>query len=355
MKAAGWIAVIASLPLLFCAAGIVVIATDDTASVNCSTPVDAGQASIQAHVGAAGDWSSAAVDNATVIVAVGQQKQIPARGWIIAVATAMTESRLINTSTVTDHDSLGLFQQRPSQGWGTPAQLVDPVYSSGKFYDALVKVNDWATLPLTVAAQKVQRSAFPDRYASFESDATALVQRIAAAGGVALPSEIAACVNDCPSMDSSTDTDCTTSLGAAEPAPRNPDGSWPTEGCTIRPDPTTGGGCVTPRLHHLVQQATAASFPKPGCYRPNNHGEHPKGRACDWMMTSGGEASEAQKTRGDTMAAWAVSNAGRLGIMYVIWFRRIWTPARGWHAYNNPWGGNDPSGWHTNHVHISVY
>jgi hypothetical protein len=143
-------------------------------------------------------------------------------------------------------------------------------------------------------------------------------------------------------------------VGAAEPAPRNADGSWPYESCSLRPDPTTGTGCVTPRLLHLVRQATTAGFPKPSCYRIDDHGEHPKGRACDWMMTTGGEASGPQKTYGDAMAAWTVANADRLAIQYIIWFRQIWTPSEGWHLYNNPWGGNDPSGWHTNHIHISV-
>jgi len=144
-------------------------------------------------------------------------------------------------------------------------------------------------------------------------------------------------------------------FGNAEPAPRNPDGSWPEQSCSIQPDPTTGTGCITPRTLHLVQQTTAAGFGKPGCYRVDDHGEHPGGRACDWMMTSGGEATGAQKTRGDAMAAWAVANADRLAITYVIWYRMIWTPAEGWHPYTNPWGGDDPSGWHTNHVHISVH
>jgi hypothetical protein len=143
-------------------------------------------------------------------------------------------------------------------------------------------------------------------------------------------------------------------FGSAEPAPRNSDGSWPTETCSIIPDPTTGTGCLTLRTLYLIQQATAAGWPKPGCFRIADHGEHPKGRACDFMMTSGGEASGDQKAGGDAMAAWAVANADRLGIMYVIWFRMIWTPEQGWHAYNNPYGGDDPSGWHTNHVHISV-
>ena len=69
----------------------------------------------------------------------------------------------------------------------------------------------------------------------------------------------------------------------------------------------------------------------------------------------GGEATGAQKAHGDAMAAWAVANAANLGIRYVIWFRMIWTDDEGWHAYNNPFGGDDPSGWHTNHVHISAH
>ncbi|WIM99996.1 hypothetical protein ACTOB_003670 [Actinoplanes oblitus] len=367
MKAPGWAAAIASVPLMLCTAGLLVAASDDTVDVGCATTAASGQVNIRNHVGAVGNWSSTAVDNATIIVTVGQQKRVPARGWVIAVATAMTESRLVNSSKVTDHDSVGLFQQRPSQGWGTPAQLIDPVYTAGKFYDALVKVKNWDNLPLTVAAQRVQRSAFPDRYAAFESDATLLVQRSAAGSKMALPSSIVQCADPCPSTtandtgtggrSASAATDCSNlALGAADPVRRNADGSWPTERCSIRPDPTTGDGCVTPRLHHLVQQATAAGFPRPGCYRPSDHGEHPKGRACDFMMTPGEKATDAQKARGDRMAAWAVSNANRLGIMYVIWFRRIWTnDGRGWHAYDNKYGGNTSNGWHTNHVHISVY
>jgi hypothetical protein len=72
------------------------------------------------------------------------------------------------------------------------------------------------------------------------------------------------------------------------------------------------------------------------------------------MMTSGGEATGPDKARGDAMAGWAVANADRLAVRYVIWHRMIWTRSEGWHAYNNPWGGNDPSGWHTNNIHISV-
>ena len=96
------------------------------------------------------------------------------QGWIIAVATAMQESSLVNL-TGGDRDSVGLFQQRPSQGWGTPEQLHDPTYAAGKFYDKLLTVAGWQTMPLTEAAQAVQRSAYPEAYAKWEQPATTLV------------------------------------------------------------------------------------------------------------------------------------------------------------------------------------
>jgi cell wall-associated NlpC family hydrolase len=113
--------------------------------------------------------------NAGVIVGVGQRTDVPARGWVIAVATALQESDLINTSTANDHDSLGLFAQRPSQGWGTPQQILDPPYAATAFYTRLLRVPAWQTLPLTVAAQQVQKSAYPDAYAKHEAQAAAIV------------------------------------------------------------------------------------------------------------------------------------------------------------------------------------
>jgi cell wall-associated NlpC family hydrolase len=113
--------------------------------------------------------------NAATIIVAGQRMQIPVRGWVIAVATALQESNLINSSVATDHDSLGLFQQRPSQGWGTPAQILDPQYAAGAFYTALRKVPGWEAMPVTIAAQRVQRSAFPDAYAKHEAKASAIV------------------------------------------------------------------------------------------------------------------------------------------------------------------------------------
>ncbi|MET7831303.1 peptidoglycan DD-metalloendopeptidase family protein [Micromonospora sediminicola] len=125
-------------------------------------------------IGPIGDWNAEQVGNAATITAVGMRLGVPPRGWVIAVATAMQESSLVNTPGG-DRDSVGLFQQRPSQGWGTPEQLQDPQYAATKFYQKLLAVDGWQAMPLTVAAQRVQRSAFPDAYAKWEPDATRIV------------------------------------------------------------------------------------------------------------------------------------------------------------------------------------
>ncbi|MBT2386467.1 hypothetical protein [Streptomyces sp. ISL-11] len=111
--------------------------------------------------------------NAATISAVGSGRGLPERAVTIALATAMQESGLRNIHHG-DRDSLGLFQQRPTQGWGTAAQITDPVYAAGKFYTHLVEVPGYSRLPLTVAAQKVQRSGFPQAYAKHEPDASLL-------------------------------------------------------------------------------------------------------------------------------------------------------------------------------------
>jgi cell wall-associated NlpC family hydrolase len=111
--------------------------------------------------------------NAKVIIEVGAGMSVPRRGIVIALATAMQESGLRNLS-YGHADSVGLFQQRPSQGWGSVAQLTDPPTSARKFYDALLTVRNWSNLDLAVAAQAVQRSAFPDAYAKWEPLATRL-------------------------------------------------------------------------------------------------------------------------------------------------------------------------------------
>ena len=124
-----------------------------------------------------GSWDGEQVGHAAAIVTVGVRLGVPQRGWIIAVATAIQESTLRNLTGGPD-DSIGLFQQRPSQGWGTPAQLADPAYAATRFYEALLRVPDWQAMALTDAAQAVQKSAFPDAYATWEPEATMLVSAL---------------------------------------------------------------------------------------------------------------------------------------------------------------------------------
>lgn len=108
--------------------------------------------------------------NASLITAVAVQRGLPPRAASIALATAMQESKLRNIGhgDQAGPDSRGLFQQRPSQGWGTEAQIMDPYYAANAFYDALVKIPDYESLEITDAAQRVQRSAYPDAYAQHE-------------------------------------------------------------------------------------------------------------------------------------------------------------------------------------------
>ena len=111
--------------------------------------------------------------HATTISAVGKRMGLPDHAVTVALAAALQESNLHNL-THGDRDSLGLFQQRPSQGWGTEAQVTDPAYASEAFFTHLAKVEGWEDLAVNVAAQEVQRSAAPDAYTKWEGEARAL-------------------------------------------------------------------------------------------------------------------------------------------------------------------------------------
>ncbi|MEU9856175.1 C40 family peptidase [Streptomyces sp. NPDC047974] len=133
---------------------------------------------------------------AKTIQATGVAMNIPARGQVVALATALQESGLRNL-TWGDRDSLGLFQQRPSMGWGTANEILDPVHASTKFYEGLRQVSGWQSLSVTQAAQAVQRSGFPEAYAKWEPLATALQKAIepllpktGGGGGGASPSPV---------------------------------------------------------------------------------------------------------------------------------------------------------------------
>jgi hypothetical protein len=141
---------------------------------------------------------------------------------------------------------------------------------------------------------------------------------------------------------------------SAAPAPRNPDGSWPKESCSIN-DPTTSG-CITPRMLHAYQEVRKAGFTHyVSCHRNGGSGEHPKGRACDFSANAttfvDARATGSDKSYGDRLAAWLIANSDRLAVLYVIWYKRIWFPGSGWRSYS---GDGTPAGDHYNHVHLSV-
>ncbi|MEU5655032.1 C40 family peptidase [Streptomyces sp. NPDC047737] len=173
-----------ALPILGIGAG--------TASASCSTDgaqgVDASAVAKQVKVildgGDKGSVSVPGLDapadqvpNAKTIQATGVAMNIPARGQVVALATALQESGLRNL-TYGDRDSLGLFQQRPSMGWGMASEILDPVHASTRFYEGLKKVSGWQSLAVAQAAQAVQKSGFPEAYAKWEPLATALQKAI---------------------------------------------------------------------------------------------------------------------------------------------------------------------------------
>jgi peptidoglycan DL-endopeptidase CwlO len=154
--------------------------------------------------------------------------------------------------------------------------------------------------------------------------------------------------------DSGGDSGANTSTALAAPAPRNSDGSLPSESCSLN-DPTTSG-CISPRTLHAMNEARKDGFTRfRSCFREQNSGEHPKGKACDFAADKGGfggDATGSSKTYGNNLANYFIRNASRLGVLYVIWYRRIWLPSSGWKSYSG--AGGDPSSDHTNHVHLSM-
>jgi hypothetical protein len=115
--------------------------------------------------------------NAATISAVGVRSGLSDHAVTIALATALQESKLHNL-TYGDRDSVGLFQQRPSQGWGRRADLLDPHYAAAAFFGRLTRVHGWQTLPVASAAQAVQRSAAGSAYADWEPQARAIAQAL---------------------------------------------------------------------------------------------------------------------------------------------------------------------------------
>jgi hypothetical protein len=261
-------------------------------------------------------------EHAATIAALASRRDLPRRAMTVALSTALQESDLTNLSGG-DRDSAGLFQQRPSQGWGSYEQVTDPVYASDRFLSALVEIPRWQTLPVTKAAQAVQRSAFPDAYAQH-------VER----------SRILSDVFD-----------------GASPASLS---------CTVRAEPEKaqkeGPSGLTDRAEK-VHQEMGVAFGElslggfaPGGVTRANPSAHNDGRAIDVFF----RPFDDRQMRGEgwRLAHWLVANADRLDVAILIYRDRIWSARRspeGWRDYTSPFGDpKDPVQRHLDHIHVEV-
>ncbi|MBR7827547.1 C40 family peptidase [Actinospica sp. MGRD01-02] len=174
-----------SAPLLAVAtlaaiAGAVGADSDSTTSSICSTGAT-GPADTK-------NLTTAQLANAKIIADVGVSMGVPMPGETIAIATALQESGLQNLD-YGDRDSLGLFQQRPSQGWGTAAEIMNPTYAAQQFYKQLLQVPGWRSMSTTAAAQAVQHSAFPDAYEKWSAEASALATEFTGNAATCTPTD----------------------------------------------------------------------------------------------------------------------------------------------------------------------
>jgi hypothetical protein len=262
--------------------------------------------------------------NAATIAAVAEQRGLPARAVTIALAAAYQESDLYNLD-YGDRDSLGLFQQRPSQGWGTPEQVMDPVYASDRFYDALLGIEGYRDLEIAVAAQQVQRSAYPDAYAEHEPAARVLASALSGHSPATLSCSLRP-------MD--------VEAQAAGP-----------EGLTARAQ------TVRNELLGSFDELEIAGYAAGGITSGHVEGSaHYEGRALDVFFRPY-EDAEVNRS-GWVVAHWLTANADRLGVATVIYDAQIWTARRsddGWRPYSHPSGDtSDPTLQHLDHIHVDV-
>ncbi len=263
-------------------------------------------------------------ENAALITAISIRRGMPARAASIALAAAYQESDLTNLESG-DRDSLGLFQQRPSQGWGTPEEIMNPVYATNAFYDALNNVEGYESLEITVAAQEVQRSGFPDAYADHEADARALSSALTGHSEHAFACDID---DDADEADSGlTDS-----------------------GLTKRADD------VRREAVGVFGDLKLGGFAPGGVSDGHMTGStHYEGRAVDIFVRP---VNAGNTQRGWAIAHYFVAQADRFDIQTVIFDDRIWKAGDGaeWRDYDAPSRSGDRAVLeHRDHIHVDVF
>jgi hypothetical protein len=274
------------------------------------------------------DLSTEQAENASLIAAVGVRRGLPARAVSIALATAYQESKLRNLDHG-DRDSVGLFQQRPSQGWGSRRQILDPYYAANAFYDALQRVDGYQDMRITEAAQQVQRSGFPEAYEEHAGGARALASALTGYS----PAGFSCVVHD-PS------------------APSEAPGA---SGLTPRAD------AVLSDVRRAFGDVPVGGFDPAGVSTGHMPGSaHYDGRAADIFVRP---VSAENRRRGWAIAQYLVAHAQRLALDHVIFDGRIWSTGRrsedGWRPYRPAAARTaDPQTRavleHRDHVHVDV-
>lgn len=265
-------------------------------------------------------------ENAALISAIAVGRGMPARAATIALATAYQESKLYNIEHG-DRDSLGLFQQRPSQGWGSEQQVLDPFYSTNAFYDALAQVDDYEAMEVTEAAQEVQRSGFPTAYADHEADARVLASAFTGNSAAAF---------SCQHTEEPE--------AAADRLTKS--------GLTRRAE------VVRREVNALYGDPSMGGFAPGGVSTGHMEGSaHYDGRAIDIFVRP---VNAENKVRGWAIAHYLVAQADRLGIETIIFDDRIWKSgdrsADGWRDYDPPDRPGDRAILeHRDHVHVDVF
>ncbi|MBT3151458.1 heavy metal transporter [Streptomyces sp. CHD11] len=282
----------AGLVVLSAVAGYVAVQYDTGGAVGpgCKVVSDKGD-------GAAYEFTPEMAANAATITAVGTARDLPERAVTIALATALQESSLRNID-YGDRDSLGLFQQRPSQGWGAPKEIMDPSYAADKFYEHLEEVPGYTRLPLTVAAQRVQRSGFPQAYAKHEPDAALLAAALTGRSAATLTCE-------------------------GRPGAARASGADAVRAALAR---DFGRDVLEPAGAEVGDPAASSSPPAADPADAPDAGG-PDGRTVTLPVAggTGAGAGRSAGARGWQLAHWAVANASELRIQRVSYAGREWS------------------------------
>jgi hypothetical protein len=269
-------------------------------------------------------------ENAALIAAIAVQRGMPARAASIALATAYQESKILNLEHG-DRDSIGLFQQRPSQGWGTREQILNPYYSINAFYDALAKIDGYESMRITEAAQEVQRSGYPEAYADHADDARTLASALTG-------------------QSQGGQFTCVVRHSAGEEPDKLNDAGLTRRAAGVRQDLAAAFG-----------ELSLGGFSPGGVSAGHMAGSaHYDGRAIDVFVRPVGEQT---RKRGWAMAYYLVAQAERLGIDHVIFDAKIWTSGGrsedGWRDYDPGSTSGKPAETvavleHRDHVHVDV-